>query len=180
MSTNTRTTFEAAELVRAAKASSSSSSQMIPVTRERNFTSTYTRTSDSERVDSGLGMEISADSLRSDVGIESGEEVERDHTIKVVARETTLHTSLRQPKAEHEERWNGRLTTHTHIDTQFGCLPKVNSIPSVTRTHGRTQIRNPRMNYANVSDQRLNEKPCLQEEEQRIVQYLLPNRDGDT
>ena len=188
MSSNVRTTF-VAEVFEPAARAAFPPRQIVPDAGKRNNSSASavserTLDWDLERNDSGIDME----SLRSGDcgGIELGEEVERDHTKSTVARDRTLHTDSRQPKAEQEVLRNEIRHAHADTDTQFGSLTNVKIIASATKVApGNTQKRNhPPMNFMNtsasISEQRLNEQQRLQDEEHRIVRYLLPNRDGDT
>ena len=188
MSSNVRTTF-VAEVFEPAARAAFPPRQIVPDAGKRNNSSASavserTLDWDLERNDSGIDME----SLRSGDcgGIELGEEVERDHTKRTVARDRTLHTDSRQPKAEQEVLRNEIRHAHADTDTQFGSLTNVKIIASATKVApGNTQKRNhPPMNFMNtsasISEQRLNEQQRLQDEEHRIVRYLLPNRDGDT
>lgn len=159
----------AEELERAA-----SPRQMVPGAVERNYSSAVfksTLSCNGEQNDSGIG--IDSESLRSGEygGIESGEKVEED-------RLQTLRTDSRQPKAEQEALRRNEIR-HAHADT-FGSLTSAMSIASATIVApGKTQRRNVNYMHVSVSEQRLTEQR-LQDEEQRIVRYLLPNRDGDT
>ena len=185
MSSNVRTTFGAEDLVRAAKASSMNIRVQPLITSERNSSGILSRGFDGDD-DSGLGMDTNSDSLRGDIGIESGEEVERDlaerahaeRAVRTVARDMTL--APLNSRQHQVERRKGIPHTHTDVDVKLNTssLPKANT--TVKAASVISQIRDKHMNYASVSDKRLNEQPCPQKGEPGIVQYLLPNRDGDT
>lgn len=164
---NVRTTFVAEELERAAKASSSPF-RMVMSTGDRNHS---LKKNDSERVDSGIGME---QPLQSDFGgIVSGEDVERDFT-----EERTMCEELRQPKAEQEE-LRGEASRNTRLSS-FPTMAYTNASATATKTAPRkTHVKHMNYTHTNVSHQLLNNKQYLQKEE-KMAQYLLPNRDGDT